>query len=169
MDFFIRPVRPEDADDINIMRRQPEVARWMMSLPSERVESSQNFIGNLRPNNHEFVAVMTLSGGQERVIGIAGLEVGARPRIAHTATMGICVHRDYQDKGVGSKLMEALLDLADNWLRLVRVELQVYAGNERAIHLYEKYGFEKEGLLRKASIQDGEYVDEYVMSRIRHV
>ena len=167
MKFVIRPVRPEDADDINYIRRQPEVARYMMSLPSERVESSQNFIGNLRPNNHEFVAVTTLAGGMERVIGIAGLNVDTRPRAAHTASLGICVHRDYQDQGVGSALMEALLDLADNWLRLVRVELQVYDGNERAIHLYEKYGFEKEGLLRKVSIQDGEYADEFIMSRIR--
>jgi len=169
MDFFIRPVRPEDADDINIIRRQPEVARWMMSLPSERIESAQNFIGNLRPNNHEFVAVETLAEGRERVIGIAGIEVGSRPRIAHTATLGICVDKDFQGKGVGSALMEAVLDLADNWLRLVRVELNVYENNERAIRMYERYGFEKEGLLRKASVQDGEYVNEYVMSRLRHV
>ena len=65
------------------------------------------------------------------------------------------------------RLMETLLDLADNWLMLVRVELEVYADNERAIHLYEKLGFEQEGLLRMTTVRNGRYVDEYKMARIR--
>ena len=64
--------------------------------------------------------------------------------------------------------MEQVLDLADNWLRLVRVELTVDFDNERAIHLYEKYGFEREGVQRKACVRDGEYIDLIMMSRIRH-
>lgn len=73
----------------------------------------------------------------------AGLTVFANPRLRHSADIGIMVHKDYQNMGVGSALMERLLDLADNWLMLVRVELTVFADNERAIHLYEKFGFEK--------------------------
>ena len=46
--------------------------------------------------------------------------------------------------GVGTTLMETLLDLADHWLMLVRVELEVFADNEQAIRLYEKLGFEKD-------------------------
>ena len=50
---------------------------------------------------------------------------------------------------------------------LVRVELTVYADNERAIHLYEKYGFVKEGVKRKAAISCGQYKDEILMARIK--
>ena len=60
-----------------------------------------------------------------------------------------------------------LLDMADNWLMLLRVELTVYADNERAIHLYEKYGFVKEGVKRKAAISCGQYKDEILMARIK--
>ena len=49
----------------------------------------------------------------------------------------------------------------------MRVELEVYADNERAIHLYEKLGFEQEGLLRMTTVRNGRYVDEYKMARIR--
>ncbi|MDZ7543846.1 GNAT family N-acetyltransferase, partial [Clostridium perfringens] len=73
---------------------------------------------------------------------------------------------DYQNMGVGTALMEALLDVADNWLMLIRVELTVFEDNKRAIHLYEKFGFEKEGLKRLASIRNGKYENEYLMARI---
>ncbi len=60
------------------------------------------------------------------------------PRLYHSANFGIMVHRDYQNDGVGTGLMKAVLDLADNWLMLVRIELTVFCENERAIHLFMK-------------------------------
>ena len=72
-----------------------------------------------------------------------------------------------QTQRVGRALMEKLLDVADNWLMLVRVDLEVFAENERAIKLYESLGFEKEGVIRCASIRNGVCADEYLMSRIR--
>ena len=65
-------------------------------------------------------------------------------------------------------LIKALTDLANNWLMLVRLELTVIVDNEKAIHLYEKHGFEIEGRIRKSGIRNGEYVDSYMMSRIRN-
>lgn len=85
----------------------------------------------------------------------------------HVGAVGLFVHADYQGRGVGTTLMETLLDLADHWLMLVRVELEVFADNEQAIRLYEKLGFEKEGLLRMTTVRNGRYVDEYKMARIR--
>ncbi|MGB3634406.1 MAG: GNAT family N-acetyltransferase [Rubrobacteraceae bacterium] len=49
---------------------------------------------------------------------------------------------DWQGKGVGSALLEAALDLADNWLGVTRVRLQVYTDNKAGITLYERFGFE---------------------------
>jgi putative acetyltransferase len=63
--------------------------------------------------------------------------------------------------------MRALIDFADNWLNLTRLELEVYADNEAAIHLYESFGFEIEGTLRKHAFRDGRYIDSIVMGRLR--
>ena len=101
------------------------------------------------------------------VIGSAGLNVHPNPRMRHGAELGILVHTDYQNQGVGTALMKTVLNLADNWLMLVRVELEVFADNERAIHLYEKFGFKKEGLLRMSVVRDGQYRDNYKMARLR--
>jgi L-phenylalanine/L-methionine N-acetyltransferase len=79
----------------------------------------------------------------------------------------MAVHDDFQGRGVGSALMAAMLDLADNWLNLRRIELEVYADNAPAVRLYEKFGFAIEGTLRDFAFRDGEYVDAYLMARVR--
>ena len=57
----------------------------------------------------------------------------------------MAVRDDWQGKGVGTALMEAVPDLADNWLGLTRIELSVYTDNAAGAALYKKFGFEVEG------------------------
>jgi putative acetyltransferase len=63
--------------------------------------------------------------------------------------------------------MEALLDLAFNWLGLQRIELTVYADNAPAVHLYQKFGFEIEGTARAYALRHGELVDAHHMAHLR--
>lgn len=77
------------------------------------------------------------------------------------------VRDDWQDKGAGSALMRAAVDLADKWLNLSRLELEVYTDNEPAIRLYKKFGFVIEGKLVSYAYRDGQYVDTYAMARLR--
>jgi len=166
LEFWIRPVRETDAEGINALRIMPGVFENILGLPSERADFCQEYIDGLLRNDHQYVAVIR-QDGEERIIGTAGLSVMRNPRLYHSANFGIMVHRDYQNDGVGTALMKAVLDLADNWLMLVRIELTVFCENERAIHLYEKTGFEIEGKKRMAAIRNGKYADEYLMARIR--
>jgi putative acetyltransferase len=64
-------------------------------------------------------------------------------------------------------MMNAVLDVADNWLGLTRVELTVFADNERAIRLYQGCGFETEGRFRRYAMRDGVLVDALAMARLR--
>lgn len=73
----------------------------------------------------------------------------------------------WQGKGVGKALMQAGIDLADKWLNLTRLELEVYSDNDAAIRLYEQFGFEREGVLRQHAFRDGRYVDSIMMGRLR--
>ena len=85
----------------------------------------------------------------------------------HVGSIGMAVRDDWQGKGVGTALVEAALDLADNWLNLTRIELRVYVDNSAAVALYKKFGFEIEGTHCRLAFRNGEYVDAYSMARIR--
>lgn len=90
-------------------------------------------------------------------------------RRAHVGTLGMAVDKRAQGRGVGSNLLRAALDLADNWYNLHRVELEVYADNARGVALYKKFGFEIEGTFRDYAVRDGVFVDVYAMARFKPI
>ena len=153
MEFSIRPVEIGDGKGINALRRMPGVFENILGIPSERVKRNEDFIANMESNQHQLVAVTKAENGEELIIGTAGLTVNANHRTRHSGSIGIMIHKDYQNMGIGTALMKALLDITDNWLMLVRVELEVFEDNERAIRFYEMFGFEIEGLKRFAGIK----------------
>ncbi|MCA9765889.1 MAG: GNAT family N-acetyltransferase [Carnobacterium sp.] len=166
MEFYIRPVNSGDGKGFNDLRRMPGVFENILGIPSERIHYNEDFITNMDANQHQFVAVLKLQNSEEMIIGTAGLSVYGNHRTRHSGNIGIMIHKEYQNKGIGTALLAALIDVADNWLMLVRLELTVFEDNESAIHLYKKFGFEKEGLKQFAAIRKGKYENEYVMARI---
>jgi len=157
----IRPIRPEDAEAVYALRLLPSVIDGTMATPSTRIGDVRGRIESFGPDDHTFVAVVD---GQ--VVGMAGMHVGSG-KVRHTASLGMMVHDRFQGRGIGRELLEALLHVADNFLGLTRVELEVYPDNERAIRLYENCGFEHEGRKRKAVWRHGEHQDILAMGRIR--
>lgn len=63
--------------------------------------------------------------------------------------------------------MREMINLCDNWLRVERIELTVFADNASAISVYRKYGFSVEGTGRKLALHNGEYVDALFMARLK--
>ena len=105
---------------------------------------------------------------ESEVVGQLSLQTfPTRPRRRHVGHIGMAVRDDWQRKGAGTALMRAAIDLADKWLNLTRLELEVYTDNEAAIRLYEKFGFTIEGTLAQHSFRDGRYVDSHLMARLR--
>ena len=117
MKYTIRPTEPGDAAGTAALRRMPGVFETTLGLPSYRSADSVSFLSNLGPNNHHFVAVLE----DGTVIGAASLQVCGNPRMRHVGEAALMVHTDYKNAGVGTTLLKTLLDLADNWLMLVRV------------------------------------------------
>lgn len=77
----------------------------------------------------------------------------------------MAVRDDWQRRGVGTALLSAAVDLADNWIGYARLELTVYADNAAAVALYRKFGFEVEGTARRYALRDGRFVDAFMMAR----
>ncbi|EJL6357787.1 GNAT family N-acetyltransferase, partial [Vibrio cholerae] len=112
---------------------------------------------------HVYAYVAVMDG---EVVGNLGFELCTNPRRRHVGTFGMGVKDDVQGLGVGSALLKTVIDLADNWLNLKRIELTVYVDNERAINLYKKFGFVIEGESKAYAFRNGSYVDVYHMARV---
>jgi putative acetyltransferase len=164
LELTIRPVKIEDSKDINEIRRMKGVMENMLSISSERLDRTIKHTENLDLNTHILV-VEVKENENRKVVGIGSLNVNSSPRLRHSGSLGISVHPDYQGMGIGKKLMEEIVDLADNWLMLVRIELGVYTDNHKAIKMYETFGFKKEGIKKYAVIKNGDYIDEIIMGR----
>jgi putative acetyltransferase len=164
MDFIIRPVKIEDAIFINELRRQDGVRENTMGIASERVTRTQGFINGLTDNDHMLVAEVE-KDGLKTVVGVASLSVNKSNRVRHSGSIGIMVDIDYHCMGIGKALMKSLIDIADNWLMLIRIELGAFTDNEKAINLYKSLGFVIEGTKKYAIIRNGKYDNEYLMAR----
>jgi L-phenylalanine/L-methionine N-acetyltransferase len=162
-DIQIRRAEPDDSSALYEMFRCPKVYAGTLQLPYPSREQWRQRLAEPGEGTINLVAVVG-----ERVVGMLGVSTFPnRPRRRHAGQIGISVHDEWQGRGVGAALMRACIDLADNWLNLTRLELEVYVDNEPALRLYERYGFEREGRLRQHALRDGRYVDSYVMARLR--
>jgi L-phenylalanine/L-methionine N-acetyltransferase len=159
----VRHAEPDDYEAVHRIMSGPRAAAGTLQLPLQPAEAWRKRLAE--PPEGLFLLVACAEG---EVVGNLGLETSPkRPRMWHVGSIGMAVRDDWQGKGVGTALMRAALDLADNWLNLTRIELRVYVDNPAAVALYEKFGFEIEGTHRRLAFRNGEYVDAYSMARIR--
>ena len=159
----IRHAEPDDYKAIHRILSSPRATAGTLQLPLQSLEGvRKRFFSETLEGLYQLVACV-----DEEVVGHLGLETFTRPRRRHVGEIGMAVCDDWQGKGIGSALMEAALDLADNWLNLIRLELTVYTDNAAGIALYEKFGFVIEGTHRLFAFRNGEYVDAYSMARIK--
>jgi putative acetyltransferase len=161
-DILIRALEPEDMAAVTEVMNQPLAIRGTLQTPFVSVAERQKRYGATQPGHVRLAAVI-----DGKVIGTIGLHPADNVRRAHAAAIGMAVHDAYAGRGAGTALMAAVVDQADLWLNIRRLELTVYSDNARAIALYERFGFEREGLLRAYAWRDGAYVDAVTMARLR--
>jgi ribosomal protein S18 acetylase RimI-like enzyme len=112
-----------------------------------------------------------IASGDPHFVALAGDEVVGWCEIirsvfaanARGGTLNIGIIPAFRDRGVGSRLIAATLERARR-AGFVRIALYVHADNFRAIALYEKVGFVREGVLKDAALIDGKYRDSLVMA-----
>lgn len=159
--IHVRAREPRDLEALTEICNCPSVIAGTLQLPYRSVESRREWMAPTA-NAHHLVAEV-----DGRVVGNLGLHTNTTPRQRHVGSIGMMVHEDFQRRGVGTALMLAMIDLADNWLGLRRLDLHVYVDNAPAVHLYEKFGFVIEGTARQFALRGGLYVDAYAMARVR--
>lgn len=163
--LVIRRLEPRDATAMARMLGDPSIYPGLLQVPYPSEAAWEERLKVLPPAGSFDIGLIAERGGE--AVGSAGLHpVGPALRRRHVAMLGISVMGPAQGQGVGSALMQALLDYADGWAQILRIELNVYADNPRAIGLYRKFGFQLEGTHRAYALRDGVYVDSLSMARL---
>ncbi|MBI2768094.1 MAG: GNAT family N-acetyltransferase [Burkholderiales bacterium] len=160
--LVIRSAEPEDAAAISALLGGTGTFEGTLQLPEMPVASRLDYLQRVDPLTCKLVAV-----SEEGIVGMAALHV-QHPglRRAHVRGLGIGIAPAWQARGVGRRLITRLLDWADNWAGVLRVELVVHADNDRAIALYRGLGFVEEGLHKAYALKNGRYVDTFSMARM---
>ena len=145
---------------LDVVARERKYLALMQAPPWE--QSLAFYRSVLAAGFPHFVAI----DGSGKVVGWCDVSPVFGHSRAHIGVLGIALLPEARGRGLGAQLLQAAI--GKSWARgLTRIELSVRADNPKAKALYERFGFEHEGLLRRASLIDGIYHDAHAMALLR--
>ncbi|WP_167629015.1 GNAT family N-acetyltransferase [Listeria valentina] len=166
MNVFYEKITPEEAQQLfHCMQQLDKETDFMLYLPEERVYQEKklaHFIQTTQENG-----ILLGAKVQNQIIGFISAQTSKLAKIKHTGYLVIGVRKKFQKNGIATKLFEELFTWARN-RGIRRLELTVITANLPAIKLYEKLGFQKEGLKKEAIYMNNRYYDEFYMAKLFH-
>ena len=163
-------LRAFEREDLEIVLRwvnDEEVTKYLsdsLIYPVSRADEMK-WIESISNANHKekILAVETLKGELIGSIGLTNINW-----VERKAEMGIMIgEKDHWNKGYGSDAVREILRLAFERMNLNRIYLRVFENNPRAIRVYERCGFRKEGTLRHDHFHGQQYFDTIIMGILR--
>ena len=159
MTITIRKAKIEDAQWI--IEAEQEIAQEPGYFCSQPSELSEQNVKRTIEASHGIYLVAEKEGSP---IGHAFLEILDLQSLRHVAQLNIVVHKGHQAQGIGTSLMERLIEWAKQSGTVEKIELNVRVSNTRAIALYKKMGFFEEGCLKRRVKSGDRYIDDLVMA-----
>jgi RimJ/RimL family protein N-acetyltransferase len=167
-DFTIREAVPDDAEGIiDYLCELADEPNNMISFDSASEitmtveEEAETLQKSLDFDNSAFFVAVNNEG---LIISLSNVTGGRRRGNRHVGYLGISIRQGWRDRGLGRTMMQHMIDWSRDTGVIRRIELEVFAHNPRALHLYEKVGFVIEGRKPKDFIKYGEYVDTIFMA-----
>ena len=124
-------------------------------------EREARFIGRFLKNADEIMYVVT---DDDVIVANAVIERERISRLSHRARLTVTVLKNYWGRGIGSRLMEMMIDFCIN-TGVGVISLECRADNISAIKLYEKHGFSVAGRLERYFKINGEYHPAFIMEK----
>jgi RimJ/RimL family protein N-acetyltransferase len=159
----VRRATPADAAALVALGREvgAEPEGWLITDGDWRdVGDERRYLRAIRRTPH---AAVFVAEADDRIVGRLSLARDSHPACAHVADLGLMVDAAHRRQGIGS----ALLEQAVEWARgagVEKIELHVFPHNEAAIRLYERFGFEREGIRRRHYRRRNERLDAVLMA-----
>lgn len=161
---ILRSPIKEDAqamiDYLNIIGGESDFITFGKNEFSMSVEAEQDYIERINSMNNSKNVLIII---ENEIVGIASITSVQKERMKHNGTLGISIRKKYWGIGLGSEIMNYLIDWAKSNKITKKINLLVREDNIRGVKLYEKFGFEKEGLLKKDICVNGVYYNTIAM------
>jgi len=124
------------------------------------LEKERQFIEEHRSADNKLLIVAEVEG---RIAGVSGFTGDSRRRLRHTGESGISVLQRHWGLGLGTALMGSVIEWAKSSGVVRKIGLRVRKDNKRAIRLYERFGFVREGMFTRQFAIAGRFYDAYLM------
>lgn len=165
--LLLREITPSDVSALLTHFGNSEVVRFIQMQPIKTIEQANEW---LKWMGGFFAAKDGLRWGivereGEQFVGSAGLHRWDRE--AHVAELGCDIAYPFWGQGYGQEAMRRIIEFGWEQMKLNRIEADVVKGNIRSIHVLEKLGFRKEGMLRQRVLKGGKYYDVYLFGLLR--
>ncbi|MEN2256493.1 GNAT family protein [Paraclostridium benzoelyticum] len=161
--ILISPIK-EDAqamiDYLNIIGGESDFITFGKNEFSMSVEAEQDYIKRINSMDNSKNVLIII---EDEIVGIASITSVQKERMKHNGTLGISLRKKYWGIGLGSEIMAYLINWAKSNKITKKINLLVREDNIRGVKLYEKFGFEKEGLLKKDICVNGVYYNTIAM------
>lgn len=150
---------------LEALRESPEA--FASSYEEERTREASHFAERCAQTGPGRVfGAFAPAGGEERLLGMAGIYWAPRPKLRHKAHVwGVFVRPSARGRGCGRELLAALTAYARTLEHVRQLHLGVSSGNAAALRLYRACGFEVYGTEPRALIVGGRALDERLMVR----
>ncbi len=126
-------------------------------------EQEVDFLKGIEGSVNNF---MMIAVANNQIIGLTNISGSSRPRTKHNVDLGISVKQEFWGLGVGSKLLQSVLDECRQTEVIRNIHLLVVADNVNAISLYQKFNFKQVGRYSDYHFVNGEYKDILIMEKI---
>jgi len=162
----IREATREDAEAlVKLFEALYGQTNYMLMEPGESTQSAESLAQRIEAGAHGNSEVWFVCDSANQLVGVLYGRRGVARRNRHSLYLVMGVLHASWGKGIGAYLLRTM----EQWAlehRIHRLELSVNSLNDRAISLYERAGFEREGVKRHSLCLNGQYVDELYMSKL---
>ena len=167
-ELLIREAESKDAAELVDFLNRVSLETDFTSLDGDGIlltsEEMEIFLNKQASSDNQITLLAFLNG---KIAGIVNITADQRKRVRHIGDLFIVIGQKYWNNGLGSLLLEEVVEWAQASGILRRLQLTVQTRNQGAVHLYQQHGFVIEGRQeRGAYIEEGDFIDVYLMGRL---
>jgi ribosomal protein S18 acetylase RimI-like enzyme len=166
--IILRSSKWEDLDNaveyVNALATESEQDQGFgIVIEKQTIETEAKWLAGKLVRIEEGSQVSVVAESDGKIVGNTEVDRGGGQVVKYHGTLGISVAKEFRDLGIGSELIKTAIDECRK-AGFRTIELRVFSNNSRAMHLYEKIGFKRAGVIPKKIHRNGKFLDEVTMA-----